>query len=129
MSFEHRKELARRLLDVKGEWSLQKLKDIDKKMGSHMRGRANEVVERLRNLQVDLHAEFFSEEDLTAEIDFYESDVGKRIVRNRRLMHEELQRRGPVAFADLDEELKSAAKESSGQMKGLLKKWPPSDDG
>ena len=132
MSSERKRELARKLLDARGEWLAESRRGIIEKMTANNPERMNKiratVFERLRNLQIDLHAEFFSEEQLIAELDFYESDIGKSIVKNRILMNEELKRRGPVTFADLDAELKSELKGGAGHIEAHLKKWPPSDD-
>lgn len=59
--------------------------------------------ERMQEFLVDLHAEFFSEEELTAELEFYESDIGQRIALQRRRMMEEFPKRLHSAFADLNE--------------------------
>ena len=124
MSTDYKKELAGRLLEAKGEWSLQDQAHVPEKVDEMRR----KVIGRQRNLYVELYAEFFSEDELIAELDFYESDIGKSIVQNRKMMNEEFQCRARRAFADLNEEFKSEIKGKGGYLQSFSRKWPPSDD-
>ena len=86
------------------------------------------IVERQRELYVELYASLFSEEELAAELGFYESEIGKTIVGKRRLMVEELKRRAPMAFADLEDELNAGREGRIDVFLGTERKPPPSND-
>lgn len=128
MSLQNKKDLARRLMHAKGEWSLwdrlAKSEEQSERMAERVRDAFLEMHrqanERARELLAELHAEFLSEDELEAELEFWGSDTGQRIIAKRKRMMKEFSRR--VNSGALD------TSEGTGLLAEYTGNLPPSDD-
>ena len=116
---------TRRLMDAKREgplWKqLQPSEGGETRPESMIRDIHRKSGERLQELLVDLHVEFLSEAELTAELEFWATDTGQSIIAKRRRMMKAFSEGANAALADLNRSEGAVIQEYSGEL-------PPSDD-
>lgn len=126
MTSDHKKDLARRLMEAKREGPLWKQwqpgEEGEKGPRSMLRAAFRESTERLHELLVDMHAEYLSEAELAAELEFWATDSGQSIIAKRRRMMRAFTERANAALADLDKS------EGPVMLAEYSEKHSPSDD-
>jgi Uncharacterized protein conserved in bacteria (DUF2059) len=106
MKPDQKKDLARRLMDAKREGPRWKRWQPGEKGEEGPQSMLREVfrqsTELLHELLVDMHVEFLSEAELTAELEFWATDTGQSIIAKRRRMMRAFTERANAALADLN---------------------------
>jgi hypothetical protein len=123
MASERNKELASELLTAKGFTRSFADADVPEKFAEAHRAFRTRYFELL----VELYAELYDENQLAAELNFYESDIGKSIIRAQEEIQAELKRRAPEAFRDLEQQFYDGT--GKGIIGSFSRKWPPTDEG